>query len=67
MEALKLKRQAELEEKELREQEELARKSVHKPGQQKLDVNEFNRAYNEKMEMLRQKKLAKQEILTKEQ
>lgn len=66
MEALKSKRQAELEEKEIREQEEVAKKSVHRPGQQKLDVSEFNRAYNEKMEVMRQKKLAKQEILTRE-
>lgn len=52
MEALKQKRQAELDEKEMREQEELARKSVHRPGQ-KLDVNEFGKAYAEKMETLR--------------
>lgn len=32
MEQLKAKRQAELQEKEQREQEELARKQVHKPG-----------------------------------
>ncbi len=66
MEQLKVKRQAELLEKEKKEEEELAKRQVHRPGQ-KLDINNFGRAYAEKMEALRQKKLAKQEILAKEQ
>ena len=40
MEQLKLKRQAELEEKDAKEKEELARRQVTKPGQ-KLDLNNF--------------------------
>ena len=47
----KLRRQAELQEKEVREQEELARKNVHRPGQ-KLDLNDFNKQYAEKMELM---------------
>lgn len=66
MELAKLKRQAELEEKEAREQEELARRQVHRPGQ-KLDLNDFNKAYAEKMELLHAKKMAKKETITREQ
>ena len=61
----KLRRQAELQEKEVREQEELARKNVHRPGQ-KLDLNDFNKQYAEKMELMHAKKMAKKETRTKQ-
>jgi|EP00354_Favella_ehrenbergii_P004195 hypothetical protein len=49
MEERKRKRQAELEAKDMQEQEELAKKQLHKPGV-KVGVNDFKKAYNERME-----------------
>ena len=61
---MRQERQAELAEKELLEQQEVESKKVHRPGQ-KLDMNEFNRAYAEKMELAHQKKQAKAETITR--
>ena len=65
LEALKRRREAELAQKEQEEQEEIAKRQLHKTTQ-KVDVNDFKRAYDEKMEQLHRKKQAKQENLTRE-
>ena len=39
---------------------------MHRPGQ-KLDLNDFNKAYAEKMELLHAKKMAKKEMAIREQ
>ena len=44
----------------------MERKQVHRPGQ-KLDLNDFNKAYAEKMEQMHAKKMAKKETITREQ
>ena len=66
METLKQKRQAELQQKELLEQEQLAKNQLHRPGQ-KLDLNDFKRTYAEKMEQMHTKKQAKKETITRQQ
>ena len=37
---------------------------MHRPGQ-KLDLNDFNKAYAEKMELMHAKKMAKKETITR--